>query len=151
MPAFRVAPLFCILLIALCPAGVAAQTYVVHRMSSGPAKGYADVHIAKAALAGQQVRLWWATLLNPDCTAAGTMETQVVGRPRHGTLLLSDDPVYPDFVAPNPRAACDDRKVPGKQAFYTPDRDYHGHDKVVLTNATSEGRVRRIVVDIDVR
>jgi hypothetical protein len=144
-------PLLCILSMGFSIVPIEAQTYVVRRMPAASVKGYADVHIAKAALPGQQVRLWWATLLNADCTPAGTMETQVVEEPRHGKLLLSDDPVYPNFVAPNPRASCDDRKALGKQAFYTPDRDYHGHDKAVLTNATSEGRVRRIIIDIDVR
>jgi hypothetical protein len=128
-----------------------AQTYVVRRLPSGGAQGYGDVHISKAALSGQQVRVWWATLLNPDCTAAGTLTTQLVQPPKHGTLSLSDEGFFPDFQPPNPRAACDTRKSPGKQAFYTSVDGFHGRDKLVLQNATSEGRVRRITIDIDVR
>lgn len=128
-----------------------AQTYVVQRIGPAPAKGYADIHISKSAIAGQQIRLWWATLLNPDCTMAGTMTTEIVSPPRHGQASISEGEIYPEYRQPNPRVACDARKVPGKQAFYTASADFHGHDKVVIQNATSEGRIRRVIVDIDVR
>ena len=140
-----------VMAISLVASGVAAQTYVVRKVGPAPAKGYEDVHISKAAIAGQQVRVWWATLLNPDCTAAGTMTTRILEEPRHGAATLSDGSFYPNYTPPNPRAECDTRKSPGKQAFYTPEVTFHGHDKLVLENATSEGRMRRIVVDIDVR
>jgi hypothetical protein len=140
-------------MLALCvlAEGATAQTYMVRRVDPASAKGFDEVHISKAAVAGQQIRIWWATLLNADCTAAGTMTTQILSPPRHGQASVSDDAFYPNFVAPNPRASCDAQKAPGKQAFYTPDGDFHGHDKLVIQNATSEGRIRRITVDIDVR
>ena len=133
------------------PSASVAQTYLVQRMGATAAKGYDDVHISKAALAGQTIRVWWATLLNPDCSAAGTMTTQIVSTPHHGQANISDDPFFPNFMEPNPRAACDTHKVSGKQAFYTADAAFHGHDKVVIQNATSEGRMRRIIVDIAVQ
>jgi hypothetical protein len=135
----------------LLPGGGMAQTYLVHRVEAGSAKGYEDIHISKAALAGQQVRIWTAMLLNPDCSPAGTMTTQILEQPRHGQVSISDGQIYPSFVPPNPRAACNAHRAPGKQAFYTPDARFHGHDKLVLQNATSEGRMRRIIVDVDVR
>lgn len=127
-----------------------AQTYVVHRLAPNP-EGYGQVRIEKAALPGQEVRVWWAMTLNPDCTPGAAMTAQIVQPPRHGTARLSDDPFYPNFVAPNPRAACDAKPAPGKQAFYTAEAGFHGHDKFVLQNATSEGRIRKITVDVDVR
>lgn len=129
----------------------AAQTYVVHRVGGASAHGFDEVRLSKAALAGQQVRVWWAMMLNPDCSAAGTMTTRVVEPPRHGQVAISDDPFFPGFVEPNPRAACDAKKAPGKQAFYTAEPDFHGHDRLVLENATSEGRIRRIAIDVEVR
>ena len=50
-----------------------------------------------------------------------------------------------------PRAACNDRKVPGHQAFYEAEAGYTGHDKVVLQGSSPEGHVREITVDILVR
>ncbi|MCI4591014.1 hypothetical protein MOK15_13050 [Sphingobium sp. BYY-5] len=155
---FMMRPATCLHIIAgtilaatLLPSSGTAQTYLVRKVGSTSPKGYDDVHISKAAIAGQQVRIWWATLLNPDCTAAGTMTTQILDQPRHGQVRISDDLFYPNFVQPNPRASCDRQKSPGKQAFYTADAGFHGHDKLVINNATSEGRIRRIIVDIDVR
>jgi hypothetical protein len=126
------------------------QTYVVRRVGATQ-KGYDDLHISKAAVPGQQVRIWIAMLLNPDCSEGGTMTTQVVEQPHHGQVSVSDEPFFPNYVEPNPRASCDAHKVPGKQAFYIAEAGFHGHDKVILKNATSEGRIRRIIVDIDVQ
>jgi hypothetical protein len=127
-----------------------AQTYVVRKVEATQ-KGYDDIHISKAAIPGQQVRLWSATLLNPDCTEAGTITTQVLEQPHHGQVSISDEPFFPNYIAPNPRASCDAHKAPGKQAFYIAEAGFHGHDKVILKNATSEGRIRRVIVDIDVQ
>ncbi len=136
------------LLAALSPLTAAAQTYVVHRLRAGPAPGEATVHLNRAALAGQTIRIWAATLTNPDCTAAGTMTTQVLDEPRHGEVSLSDEPFFPSFTAPNPRAVCDTRKVPGRQAFYTAAPGFHGHEKVELRNSTSDWIIRKVVIDI---
>jgi hypothetical protein len=136
---------------ALLSSNGTAQTYLVRKVGTTALKGYDEVHISKAAIAGQKVRIWSATLLNPDCTAAGTMTTQVVDQPRHGQVTISDEQFYPNYVPPNPRASCDAQKSPGKQAFYTAEAGFHGHDKLAIKNATSEGRIRRIIVDIDVR
>jgi hypothetical protein len=138
-------------LLALMPSVLAAQTYTVRRIYTGRPKGYEDVHIAKAAVPGERIRLWWATMVNPDCTAAGTITTDVLTPPRHGDAVLSDDPFYPNFLPPNPRVACDELKVPGKQLFYTAAAGFKGHDKMVFRSATTEGRIRRVIVDIDVR
>lgn len=143
---------FCALVASLlAETAVGAQTYVVRRVAPDSANGYGEVHVDKAAIAGQEVRVWWAMALNPDCTKGATMQTDIVQPPRHGSVRLSDDSFYPNFPAPNPRAACDTKPKPGKQAFYTPQSGFHGHDKIVLQNATSEGRIRKVSIDIDVR
>ena len=135
----------------LLPAVGGAQTFVVRRVDESNMKGYHDIHLSRAALPGEKVRVWFATLTNPDCSPAGTMTTQIVSPPQHGHADISTDKVFPNFVAPNPRVICDKQKVDGVQAFYTAEAGFHGHDKLVLQNATSEGRVRRVLVDIDVR
>ena len=136
---------------ATLSSNVAAQTYVLRKIGPASQKGFDDIHISKAAIAGQEIRIWWATLLNPDCTAAGTMTTRVLEQPHHGQVRVSDEPFFPNYVQPNPRAVCDAQKSPGKQAFYTPATGFHGRDKLVIENATSEGRMRRIIADINVQ
>ena len=146
--------LWCFTLAAAVGVGTSpgrADTYVVHRIASSPQPGYADAHVAKAVLPSERTRVWWAMMLNPDCSLAGTMTTEIVEQPRHGQATVTDDPFFPNYVAPNPRAVCDSQKALGKEAFYTADAGFKGHDKLVLRNATSEGRIRRIIIDIDVR
>lgn len=133
------------------PTLATAQTYVIQRVAPETNKGFSDVHVSKAAAPGEQVRIWWATMLNPDCTPQGTMKAEIIDAPRHGRATVDDGDFYPNYVSPNPRAICDAHKVPGKQAFYTASDGYRGHDRVVIRNATSEGRIRNIIVDIAVR
>ena len=130
-------------------APAAAQTFVFHQVQ--PAKGFSDVHVSKAAAPGQQVRIWYATMLNPDCTAMGSMSAQIIEQPQHGQAIVSDGSFYPTFLPPNPRAVCNSRRVPGKEAYYTSAANFRGRDRVVIRNATSEGRMRNVIVDIDVR
>lgn len=128
-----------------------AQTFEVRQVApASPLKGARTIHLSKVSL-GQKIRLWSATMINPDCTASGTIVSQILDTPRHGHADISDESFYPNFTPPNPRVACDRQKVPGKVIFYTPDADFHGHDRVVFENANSDGIVRRIIADIDVR
>lgn len=136
---------------SLIGSAAAAQTYIVRSGGLRDPDAPHDVTVRKSALAGQEVRVWWAMLLNADCTAAGTMTTQIVQPPRHGDLRLSDDPFYPSFPVTNPRSGCDSKPAPGKQAFYTSANGFHGHDRMVIRNATSEGRMRRITIDVAVQ
>ena len=126
-------------------------TFRVTRLPTEPPKGFAEVRISKAAQAGQEIRVWYAQMLDPDCSAHGTMTSEIVEQPKHGQARLSDEPFFGTFPPGNQRAVCNLKKSPGEQAFYTATADFHGHDKLVMQNSTSEGRIRKIVVDIDVR
>jgi hypothetical protein len=130
-----------------------AQSAVVtiRRLPDGPAKSFDQVKISKAAQSGQEIRLWAAQMLEPDCSAHGSMKTDILEQPQHGQLRLADDMFFSSFPAGNARAACNTKKSPGREAFYTAAANFHGHDQVVLQNSTSEGQMRKIVVDIDVR
>jgi hypothetical protein len=113
--------------------------------------GYDEIHVSKAALSGQQIRIWHAAELNPDCTEVPGLIAQVVQPPAHGTATLSKDQIFPYFPPGNPRSVCNTRKTPGFEAFYTSADGYRGTDIVVLQVATTEGRVRKVTVDIDVK
>ena len=132
-------------------AGLAASAQVLAQDRPRAQRGYDTLRASKAALPGQETRVWWAQMIDPDCTPHGAMTTAVVEPPRHGVVRLSDDAFFPSFPPDNPRAVCDRTKVAGKQAFYTAQAGYRGGDRLVLQNSTSEGRIRKIVVDIDVR
>lgn len=130
----------------------AASTDVTVRLQTPQSqKGFEQDRISKAALPGQEIRVWAAQALEPDCTEHGAMQTEMIEGPKHGQARISQDPFYGNFPDNNVRFQCNAKKSPGRQLFYTSDPNFHGHDKLVFQNATSEGRIRKWVVDIDVR
>jgi len=144
--------LLALLSVATALSAADAQTTItIRNLAANQATGYGVAHLSDSAIAGQQILVWSAVDINPDCGATGAMTTRVLQEPHHGQLRLSDDMIFPNFVPPNPRATCDHQKVPGREAFYTADPNFHGTDKLVLENATPEGRIRKIEVKISVR
>ena len=124
---------------------------VTIRRTPDDTKAFDQIKASKAALPGQEIRVWAAQMLEPDCTAHGSMDMKVIEPPKHGTARVSDDEFFANYPIGNVRYACNKKKTPGKQVFYTAAADFHGHDKMVVQNSTSEGRIRKIDVDIDVR
>lgn len=116
-----------------------------------PPKGFETEHISKAALPGKEIRLWFAQNLDPDCSAHGEMQTDILEGPKHGQARVSSDGFFGNFPPANVRYHCNTVKSPGKQVFYASADDFHGHDKVVFQNSTVDGRIRKWVVDINVR
>ena len=133
------------------PAFAAAADVTVRVLPPEAQKGFDTQHISKAALAGQEIRLWYAQMLDPDCAATGAMQTDIMEPPKHGQTRISEEPFFGSFPPNNVRSACNAKKSPGKQLFYVAEAGYHGHDKVVFQNSTSDGRIRKWVVDVDVR
>jgi len=140
--------------LALAIAGAAmAQTrsFTVTVNPNQRPEGYDKIEVSKAALGSNPIRLWQNTSIDPDCAATGRVTLTVIKPPQHGDVQISTDPFFYAFPKANPRSACNDKKVPGNRAFYTAAAGYIGPDHVVLQGSSSEGVVRRIAVDIDVR
>ena len=116
-----------------------------------PQKGFEEDHISKAGLAGEEIRIWSAQMLDPDCSAHGAMQTVIIQPPKHGQARISEDPFFGNFPQGNVRYQCNTKKSPCRQVFYTSEPSFHGRDKVVFQNATSEGRIRKWIVDIDMK
>jgi len=126
-------------------AGASAQPHL-------PASGYQRLHVDKAVVGSTPVRVWANAAINPDCSAQTPDATlTILEQPAHGAAVVKDEPYYVAFPPANPRSACNDRKVPGHQAFYTAAAGYTGHDRMVLQGSSPDGAVRRIAVDITVR
>ena len=137
--------------LAAMPAIAAAADVTVRLLPPEAQKGFETEHVSKAALPGKEIRLWYAQTLDPDCTAHGDMQTDIMEPPKHGQTRISDEPFFGSFPPNNVRYVCNTKKSPGKQVFYVAEADFHGHDKVVFQNSTPDGRIRKWVVDIDVR
>jgi hypothetical protein len=136
--------------LAALPA-LALADVTVRVLPPEPPKGFEKNHISKAALPGQEIRLWYAQILDPDCNVGGTMQTEILQAPKHGQARISEDAFFGSFPPSNIRFHCNAKKAPGREVFYISDAGFHGHDQVVFQNSTSEGRIRKWIVDIDVR
>lgn len=130
----------------------AQQSYVVTVHPARRPQGLDKVHIQKAAIGSTEIRLWANTAIDPSCNATTPGATlAVVKQPEHGSLRISDEPLYMAFPPNNPRSACNKAKVPGHQALYAANAGYRGHDHAELEGSSPDGLVRDIWVDIDVR
>ena len=114
--------------------------------------GFEKVNVSKAAIGSTPIRVWANAAIDPDCSVhmPGPSLT-ILQPPAHGQATVSDEPFYAAFPPANPRSACNSRKVPGHQAFYTAASGYTGHDHLVLQGSSPEGQVRQVEVSIDVR
>ena len=120
--------------------------------SGASASGYRRLSVARAAVGSTPIRVWANTAIDPDCSAhAPGAALTILQQPRHGAAVVEDEPYFAAFPPANPRSACNDRKVPGHQAFYTAASGFKGHDRMVLQGSSPDGLVRRIAVDITVR
>ena len=120
--------------------------------SGASASGYQKLTVAKAAVGSTPIRVWANTAIDPDCSvhAPGATLT-ILEQPKHGAAVVKDEPYFAAFPPVNPRSACNARKVPGHQAFYTAAAGFKGRDRMVLQGSSPDGSVRRIAVDITVR
>ena len=139
--------------LALAATAASAQTdsYVVTVTHHAP-HGFERLHVSKATVGSAEIRIWANTAIDPTCQAMTPGATlSILKPPAHGGARISDEPFYATYPPNNPRAACNDRKAPGHQAFYAAQPGFTGRDHLVLQGTSPEGRVREIDVDVDVR
>jgi hypothetical protein len=148
----RMLLLACVAVMATGAASAQERRYVVSVNPVARSQGYEKLSISKAAIGATPIRLWANAAIDPDCSphVPGATLT-ILEPPAHGAATISDEPYYVAYPPANPRSACNTRKIPGHQAFYTAQAGFTGHDKLVLEGASGDGRVRRITVNIDVR
>lgn len=141
-------------LAALIATGAVAQTqrYQVTVSPVDKRSGFEKLHVDRAAIGSTPIRIWANTAIDPDCAAHEPGATlTVLEPPAHGVAEVKSEPYFAAFPPANPRSACNNRKVPGNQAFYTAAAGYTGHDRLVLQGSSPDGAVRRITVDVTVR
>jgi hypothetical protein len=109
------------------------------------------IKVSKVATGASRIIIWGGAAIDPDCSEHPGYSLNVVEPPAHGEVKVVAEPLYIAFPAGNPRAACNSRKVPGRQAYYTASPGFSGHDRVVLEGATEDGTMRHVTVDVEVR
>lgn len=138
--------------LALSRTASAESRYLVTVDPQHRPEGFEKLHVSRAALGGAEVSLWANSAIDPDCKEHPPGATlTVVKPPQHGTVRISNDPLYLAFPPANPRSACNKQKIPGHEALYAANPGFTGHDKVVLQGSSPDGRAREVIVDITVR
>ena len=133
-------------------AGAQQRQYLVTVTPGGQQdKAYQKINVSKAAIGSSQIVIWGGAAIDPDCSQHPGATLTVLEQPTHGAVRVVEEPVYVTFPPGNPRAVCNNRKVPGRHVYYTANAGYTGHDKVVLEGASEDGHVRHVTIDVDVR
>jgi hypothetical protein len=140
------------LALAVGAAALAQPQIMVIMKPADAGDGFAKIKVKKAALGPSQILVWGNGQIDPDCHEHQPGATLSVLRPpQHGTVKVVHEDDYLAYLPPNPRTVCNQRKVPVNHAYYAANPGYVGRDEVVLQGSSSDGRVREITVDIDVR
>jgi len=114
----------------------------------------ATVHaqtVSRAAASGMQLKLYFASSTNPDCTAAGSPTIKLVAAPQHGHTRISAARDFVTFRESNVRSVCNTRRVAGTSAFYVSQRGYVGPDQTTIEVIWPSGRLVHVTYDISVR
>ena len=88
------------------------RTAIVAALLSAPLLG-APVQAQRYVLSGATVQLGFFCSINPDCTAAGIPTVRITQPPEHGRVTVSRTRGFCYFQRPNPRRACNRRRVEG--------------------------------------
>ena len=96
------------------------------------AQAAAPVTLKPVALSDTRTVIYWAALVNPDCSLAGSYAIKVRKEPRNGTVEIVDEGGFTNFPSNNPRSKCNTRQVPLTKVFYTSKPDFSGLEVIDL-------------------
>lgn len=138
--------------LALSCAAVAQERYelTVKREGAHP-DAVQKIKVSKAVIGSAKIVIWGGASIDPDCAERPGYTLSVVEPPEHGEVKVVAEAIYIAFPQGNPRAVCNSRKAPGRQAYYTAAPGFTGHDRVVLEGASDDGTMRHVTIDVDVR
>ncbi len=89
--------------------------------------------------------------INPDCSSIGLATVRLVDGPAHGVLTTDKGRDYKPFAAPNPRHACNKRRLSGVKVFYQSETGFYGVDHVRILIVAASGTEREASYEIRVR
>lgn len=147
-------------LIALSGISLASCVSVQQQATTTPSSSAHTVIVArvpsphvidKIVAAGTSVTLTAASSVNPDCSLMGIPTVRVMQAPVHGNIKLLHHDVFPRFPQINPRSKCNDKKMPGVVAIYTPDTDFIGSDFAEVEVFFPDGKADILKFSISVK
>ena len=134
---------------------VAAMTLAGCNASPPTAPVFVDgqrlVNRQVVAVSGQPVRVAFATSLNPDCSVQGEVTPRLTTAPEHGTLTFVKTTDFAHYLEPNPRTACNTKRVEGVRVEYRSAPGYLGDDQVVYDMFFPGGQSNHVTAHITVK
>lgn len=102
--------------------------------------------------AGASTNIDFAVALNEDCSLASQQGSfRVAKEPTNGRLTVKDAVDHPSFSKPNPRSACNARRVPGRAITYRPADGFVGVDSFEYDRFLSGGTLIHVRVVVNVK
>jgi hypothetical protein len=89
--------------------------------------------------------------VNPDCSTMGDAHITITKKPINGDVDFQKTEVFPAFKQDNVRFACDTKKVPAVEYFYTSRPDFAGSDSFTIEVLYPNGELRTIRINVTVR
>jgi hypothetical protein len=115
-------------------------------------EGQESQSFTRFAASGAKQRIgFFASSLNPDCTAMGNVNVRVTKQPEHGTVETVATTDYPHYPKENIRSKCNHHKVKGTLVNYKAAEKYTGNDEFDLLILYPTGLARELHFDIRVR
>lgn len=102
-------------------------------------------------VAGHEVRVYWASSLNPDCTPNGQIVVRMTQPPQHGRVAIRNTRLFPSYPSSSNRNVCNTRRVPGIEAYYQPASGYTGFDSASFEAIFPNGEYRQYTANVQVR
>ena len=111
----------------------------------------APAEVARAAAAGQPVRIGFLTNIDPDCSSTPFANVRIIEEPKHGQTTLKQDTGFTNYPKGNPRFECNKERSEGTAVFYEGGAGYTGKDSVVVEWRYADGREGSVRYSIDVK
>lgn len=86
--------------------------------------------------------------INDDCSQIDYPAMTIAEKPKHGRLEIVHEPVYPKLDGK--QSKCATTKVNGVVAYYTPNPDYTGRDRLVIRSPYEDGKIEEGVLSVTV-
>jgi hypothetical protein len=111
----------------------------------------ADQNVERSVVSGGRAQIYGYYAINPDCTTIGDVDVKIVDQPAHGTFIVADTQVFPNFNKDNVRSECNSKKVPGLVGTYAATGSYVGDDKLTVRQIDTFGNETIIHYTIHIR
>ena len=117
-------------------------------VSSG--SGFRKLSWSKNVVSGHTIVISESGNVTEKCTSSAIPVARIAVQPKHGSVKIKQEKVYPALPASNPRSRCNSKRISGIAVYYTANSGFQGNDEVKINVGFESGHVDEITVRIRV-